>query len=292
MANAIASKTVVGVFNNIADAQNVVRDLENVGFLREDISIVANQQLHGADQTTTSGDLPAGGTSDVATDAGIGAALGGVGGLLLGFAGLAVPGIGPVLAIGPIVAALSGAGIGAVAGGIIGALTESGVPEAEALHYAESVRRGDVLVTVRTASENSAEQARGIMDSSGAVDVEQRAGEWRQRGWNGYEPGAEPLSADELRREREYYAQFEKQGDEWIREEKLVQHQTGSAPEGGTLPRTNWPHPDAHDAAESLAQAEPSNAAGDLQRAAREAIEPEASALPSVRGTARVYGKV
>ena len=71
--------------------------------------------------------------SDVVADAGIGAAIGGVGGLLLSAAGaLTIPVIGPILAAGPIAAALTGAGIGAAAGGLIGALTESGVPEEDA----------------------------------------------------------------------------------------------------------------------------------------------------------------
>src|SRR5438045_800701 len=147
MATTTASKTVVGVFDNMDDAQSVVRELENAGFSREDISVVAHQENSGQAATPTgetpaatgempvaSGETPA--TSDttahVATDAGVGAALGGIGGLLLSFAGLAIPGVGPVLAVGPIVAALSGAGIGAVAGGIIGALTEAGIPEEEA----------------------------------------------------------------------------------------------------------------------------------------------------------------
>src|SRR5271165_1731104 len=100
MATAIASNTGVGVFKTMDEARNVVRELENAGFSRDDISVVANQQIHGADRTE--------GTSAVAADVGIGAAMGSVGGLLLGFAGLAIPGIGPVLAIGPIVGVLSG----------------------------------------------------------------------------------------------------------------------------------------------------------------------------------------
>ena len=252
MATLTASKTVVGVFDNMTDAENSVRELVNAGFSREHISVVASQNTSGQDATIGPGTeaatpAAADATAHVASDAGIGAALGGVGGLLLSFAGLAVPGVGPVLAVGPIVAALSGAGVGAVAGGIIGALTESGIPEEEAHQYAEGVRRGHVLVTVRT-DEERAERARDILDAQGAVDVEGRVSSWRERGWTGHNPGAEPLSADELRREREYYAAFELQGEEWTHEERAAHEQrpTGSADEGGTLEGAVWPHPEAH----------------------------------------------
>lgn len=156
-----------------------------------------------------------------------------------------------MLALGPIVAALGGAGIGAVAGGVIGALTEAGIPEEEAQYYAEGVRRGQVLVTVHT-DESRADQAREVLDRNGAVDVQGRVAEWRQRGWSGHNPGAEPLSADELRREREYYSAAQRQGDDWVREER-EQRQTGSAPEGGTLEGTRWPHEEAQPIGKSLA---------------------------------------
>jgi hypothetical protein len=269
MAITSASKTVVGIFDSMSEAENAVRALEGAGIARDDVSVVANKNVTGSSENTgteTAGTDTAGTTSagNVAADAGIGAALGGVGGLLLSFAGLAIPGIGPILAAGPIVAALGGAGIGAVAGGVIGALTESGVPEDEAQYYAEGVRRGQVLVTVHT-DENRADQAREILDSNGAVDVEGRASEWRNKGWSGYNAGAEPLSADELRREREYYSAADRQGDEWRREER-EQRQTGSAPGGGTLEGTRWPHTEAQPIGQSLTGAEASNAGIDAGR--------------------------
>src|SRR5689334_20565762 len=104
MATTIASKTVVGVFDNMDDAQSVVRELENAGFSREDISVVAHKDS-GGQAATASGETsaptgetpaPTDTTAHVATDAGVGAALGGIGGLLLSFAGLAIPGVGPV----------------------------------------------------------------------------------------------------------------------------------------------------------------------------------------------------
>src|ERR1700730_11087383 len=107
MATITASKTVVAVFDSMNDAQNAVRELENAGFSREDISVVAHKDSSGHSQPDTGTmEPPADTTAHVVSDAGIGVALGGIGGLLLSFAGLAIPGVGPVLAIGPIVAAL------------------------------------------------------------------------------------------------------------------------------------------------------------------------------------------
>lgn len=205
MALANASRTVVGVFNSMAEAQTAIRALTHEGISRDDISLVANRiGNEGVDQpaggTGTSSDT----TADVVADAGIGAAIGGVGGLLLSIAGLAIPGIGPILAAGPIAAALTGAGIGAAAGGLLGALTNAGIPEEDAGYYAEGIRRGDVLVTVRTSDPALADRAKDILDNQGAVDVDRRVEGWRQRGWTGYEHGASPFTADQLQMEREY----------------------------------------------------------------------------------------
>jgi hypothetical protein len=203
VAIATETRTVVGVFNSVQDAQAAVRDLEAQGISRDEISIVANKNAVGYD-TMDSADRDK--ASDVVADAGIGAAIGGVGGLLLSAAGaLTIPVIGPILAAGPIAAALTGAGIGAAAGGLIGALTESGVPEEHARYYAEGVRRGDVLVTVRTDNSRT-ERVCDILDAHNAVDVDDRVRNWRDRGWQGYRDDAQPLNDDELRRERTYYS--------------------------------------------------------------------------------------
>ncbi|HYO79867.1 MAG TPA: hypothetical protein VES20_00575 [Bryobacteraceae bacterium] len=202
MAIASGTRTVVGVFNSVNDAQNAVRELESRGISRDQISLVANKNAVGYD-TMSSADKDK--ASDVVADAGIGAAIGGVGGLLLSAAGaLTIPVIGPILAAGPIAAALTGAGIGAAAGGLIGALTESGIPEEHARHYAEGIRRGDVLVTVH-APEGREDEVSDVLDSYNAVDVDERVRAWQDRGWSGYRDDAQPLNDDEFRRERSYY---------------------------------------------------------------------------------------
>jgi len=175
-------KTIVGLFDNFSDAQSVVSELERIGIDRNNISLVANKDRAGVSTTGDSG----GGSDagDVAGGAVTGAAVGGVAGLVAGLAMLAIPGVGPVLAMGPIGTALAGAGVGAAAGGLIGALTTAGVPEEEAGYYVEGVRRGGTLVTV-SARDEQADQAMDIMNRYNPVDIEERSQQWRSSGWTG-----------------------------------------------------------------------------------------------------------
>ncbi|MEJ7607218.1 MAG: general stress protein [Bryobacteraceae bacterium] len=169
MAVSTNNKTIVGVFNTVSEAQNAVRSLEAAGITNDNISLVANKNATGYENMTDADKA-----SDVVADAGIGAAIGGVGGLILSAIGaVTIPVIGPILAAGPIAAALTGAGIGAATGGLIGALTETGIPESDAKHYAEGVRRGDVLVTVKTDTTNESRVCE-ILDNNNAVDVDER----------------------------------------------------------------------------------------------------------------------
>jgi len=135
----------------------------------------------------------------VAESAGAGAfggtAVGGIAGLLVGIGALTIPGIGPVLAAGPLAAAigstLAGAGIGAAAGGLIGALVGLGIPEEDAHFYAEGVKRGGVLVTVRT-SDDRAHEALRILRDANATDVNARRDEWTKAGWNRFDDQITP----------------------------------------------------------------------------------------------------
>jgi uncharacterized protein (TIGR02271 family) len=186
------AKTVIGLFDRMDDARHVVQELIDHGLQRDDISLVSRQDHEGA-YVTERGDER---TSGTAIGAGAGAALGGVGGLLVGLGALAIPGIGPAVAAGPLVTALAGAGLGATAGGLIGALTDLGVPEEEAHYYAEGVRRGGVLVAVDT-DDQRADRAAEVMEHAGAIDVDERGTHWRQSGWTRFDPDAEPYHATE-----------------------------------------------------------------------------------------------
>lgn len=186
-------KTVVGLFDDFSSAQEAVKDLVQNGFARENISMIAND-VRG-DYSNELKDVNVSDADSVAAGAGIGAVLGGIGGLLLGIGIFVIPGIGPVLAAGPIIATLGGAGVGAVAGGMVGALTKAGVPKHEADIYSEGVRRGGTLLTVYTEDE-TAEQAAVIMNNHNPVDLEQRQAEWRSENWTSFDEGAEPYAFD------------------------------------------------------------------------------------------------
>ena len=201
---AACERTVVGIFQSLDEAERAVADLQREGFTSDQISCVAGDGAGAAKQKGTA----------VAEDAGMGAALGGLGGLLIGFATLVAPGVGTILAAGPLLAALGGAGVGAATGGLIGALSENGVPEEQARHYAEGVRRGAILVSVHGRAD-LADLAAGVMDRNGAIDIEGRVSAWRARGWVDHNPEAAPFTKAEMRREREYSTVAKQQGKEW-----------------------------------------------------------------------------
>jgi hypothetical protein len=175
------------LFDDLTTAQRALEDLLSNGFDRNDISIVRTNQDTGRDTVTTAGDMDT--VSGAATGAGIGAALGGIAGLVIGLGVLAIPGIGPIVAAGPLATTLAGAGIGAATGGIIGALTDVGIPEQEAGYYAEGVRRGGTLLSVR-ANDDQVSRATEVLNRYSPVDVNQRATEWRSGGWSGFDTNA------------------------------------------------------------------------------------------------------
>jgi uncharacterized membrane protein len=192
--------TVSALYDNATDAHATVRDLVDDGVRRDNISLVASDaageyvDYHGED-------LPA---DDTIGGAAAGAMFGGIGGLLVGLAALAIPGIGPIVAAGPIAAALTGAGIGALTGGLLGALIDLGVDEDSAEYYAEGVRRGGTLVTAHV-DEGIAERVADIMERHDPVDLERRVSYWREQGWTGYDPDADPYNVRDVERERMRY---------------------------------------------------------------------------------------
>ncbi len=201
------AKTVVGLMDNIDDARNAVRALVQSGIERNDIGFTANQRHAIPDTAELNESEGSHAASGALAGAGSGAAVGGIAGLALALAPLAIPGIGPILAAGPIAAALAGAGLGAVAGGLVGGLARLGVPEHEAQYYAEAVRCGGILITVAADSEAQAGMALTLLRRHGAVDVDERATGWKKQGWKGrFEAAPErrvstaPYSGKERRR--------------------------------------------------------------------------------------------
>jgi uncharacterized membrane protein len=138
-------KHLVGVYNNEREAIQAVEDLKRQGYATEDISVIGKNEdevdyVNEATGTKTEEGLAAG--------AATGGILGGLTGLLAGIGALAIPGIGPIVAAGPIAATLTGAAVGAGAGGLAGALIGMGIPEDEADRYEGYVKEGKILVVV------------------------------------------------------------------------------------------------------------------------------------------------
>jgi len=177
------TRTVVALYEDMPTAQQAVEELSNNGFDRAQISLVS-QDAEGR-YTSQTGDGESTG-ENIAEGVGVGAAVGGIGGLLVGLAALAIPGVGPIIAAGPLASALIGAGVGAATGGLIGALGESGVPPEQAEYYAEGVRRGGALVTAQVPDEN-VDRAISILERYDPIDIQRRASEWRSEGWTGFD---------------------------------------------------------------------------------------------------------
>lgn len=195
------TRTVTGLFDRFDEAQRVVETLVNNGFSHEEIGVFAREGQSDQVREYSVGET---GTTTTAEGAGAGAVggtiLGGTLGLLVGTGLLIIPGIGPVLAAGPLAAAIGsaaaavgatalGAGVGAATGGLVGALVGAGLPEEHAEYYAEGVRRGGTLVTVTT-DDSRANIAENLLRQHGAVNIDQRSAEWRASGWTGWDVNA------------------------------------------------------------------------------------------------------
>lgn len=200
-------ETITRLYDSYADAERAVVALKSAGIPQDDISLVASHVDNRYAAAPTTVDRDGDGRDDRAegasTGVGIGATLGGAAGLLAGLGIMAIPGVGPVVAAGWLAATALGAVVGGTAGGIVGALTQAGVSEEDAHVYAEGVRRGGTLLTVRVADGRRREVEALLGDN--AVDVSQRASVYRDAGWQKFDPAAPTMTPDEIRRERERY---------------------------------------------------------------------------------------
>jgi uncharacterized membrane protein len=171
--------TITRSYDSYETAAEVVEDLEEAGISSSEMSVV------GRDERAKD--------SNAAEGAGIGAGIGGAAGLLAGIGMLAIPGIGPVVAAGWLASTAAGAVAGAAAGGLVGSFTSAGVNEEEAHYYAETVRRGGTVVSVKAADEHAATIER-IMDGASPIDRESRTAQWRQEGWTRFDEKAPPYT--------------------------------------------------------------------------------------------------
>jgi len=185
------TKAVFGLATNDEHARRIVDHLLSAGFSNEDISILYPDQNKDKIRTNERDDIeyeestshrhmkkgnlttekhskaPEGGVTGATT----GGILGGSLGLLAGIGTLAIPGLGPFIAAGPIMAALSGSAIGGSVGLLIGALIGSGIPEYEAKKYEAGLKEGNILISVHTDNDEEIKRANEIMKKEGAKDI-------------------------------------------------------------------------------------------------------------------------
>jgi sporulation protein YlmC with PRC-barrel domain len=167
---------VYGVYSDREHVEKAVDRLRKEGFLSNDISVVfPDRDMNKEFALEKNTKAPEG----AMTGGGTGLLIGGTLGWLVGIGTLAIPGVGPLLAAGPIVAALAGAGVGSAVGGIAGGLIGLGLPEIEAKRYEEEIKAGRILISVHCESVHAAQSARKVLEDSGGKDVflsgEQRA---------------------------------------------------------------------------------------------------------------------
>ena len=156
------------IARNLVQAETIVASLKQAGFEPNEISVLFPDKSGTRDfahEKDTK--MPEGATAGGATGMGVGAVLG----WLAGIGSLAIPGVGPFIAAGPIMAALGGAAVGGATGGIIGGLVGMGIPEYEAKLYDGKIRGGNALISVHTDNSEQIKTAKKIYEDAGAADI-------------------------------------------------------------------------------------------------------------------------
>jgi hypothetical protein len=157
-----------GIYRSRTDAENAVDRMLSEGFRNEDISVLLQDNAGTKDFAhEKSTKAPEGTTTGAVT----GGAIGGTLGLLAGIGALAIPGLGPFIAAGPIMATLAGIGSGGLVGGVIGALVGMGIPEFEAKRYEGRIKEGGILVSVHCDNSEWVSRAKKLLKETGAEDV-------------------------------------------------------------------------------------------------------------------------
>jgi sporulation protein YlmC with PRC-barrel domain len=200
--------TITRCYDQHTDAMKAATDVRDTGVPADDVSVIASN-AEGWYREGNDSEKAEGAAKGAGTGATIGAAAGGGAGLLAGLGMLAIPGLGPVVAAGWLASMAAGAAAGAAAGGavggLVGALRESGVDEEDAHVYAENVRRGGSLVTVRTDESRRSEVER-ILDRNNPIDAKSCGKSYRSAGWKEFDHAAPAYNAAQAADERKLHA--------------------------------------------------------------------------------------
>lgn len=164
----MAKTQVFCIAKSRSQAEQIIERLQSSGFPSSEISIL----MPDTDGKHDIGHVKATKAPEGATTgAAAGGLTGGVIGLLAGIGALAIPGVGPLIAAGPIVAALTGAGVGGTAGGIVGGLVGLGIPEIEAKRYDQKLRAGNYVIAVHARDDDEEDRAEQIFEDADAEDI-------------------------------------------------------------------------------------------------------------------------
>src|SRR5205809_6809382 len=164
----MSKKSVFCLAQDLDQASRIVDNLKAAGFSNNDISVLLPDKTGSKDFAHKKGTKAPEGA---ATGAGSGGVVGGVLGWLAGIGSLAIPGVGPFIAAGPLMAALAGAGVGAAVGGLSGALIGMGIPEYEAKQYEGKIKQGNILLAVHSEDSDEVKRAKEIFERAGAHDI-------------------------------------------------------------------------------------------------------------------------
>jgi hypothetical protein len=161
-------KSVFGIYLTRSDVESAVNALTGAGFSKTDISVLLPENL-GEKELASEKSTKA--PEGAAIGVGSGAAVGGALGWLVGIGAIAIPGIGPVLAAGPLVSTLAGVGVGGAVGGFAGVLVGVGIPEYEAKRYEGRLLKGGILVAVHCEMSDEIDRAKETLEKTGAEDI-------------------------------------------------------------------------------------------------------------------------
>jgi len=251
------TRTVTRLFDSHTEALAALSELERAGIDQDDISLVSNNadnwhegHKHSSGEAAGGplGDRNGDGDNDVADGAGKGATrgglIGGAGGLLAGLGMLAIPGLGPVVAAGWLASTAVGAAVGAAAGGatggLLGALKEAGHSDDEAHTYAEGVRRGGTLVSIRARDED-ATRIEQILHQQSGVDAASRGQVYRAGGWERFDYDAQPYSREQIEAERRQHREqrsFLNQEPRGLDDDERVRREGGASGLSTPIPGT------------------------------------------------------